>query len=118
MVSRRRIDRKGEHKIAARFHFDAGLNVKPLEENSVVAVDKNSGALLLVRSLDLSSNAELEAQFTSRHYGSRTESLTACWKTTTSFPCKLRWAIIPVCAGDDYIARMNILQGPTSAGPR
>jgi hypothetical protein len=103
---------KGEHKIAVRFHFDAGLNVKPLEENSVVAFDKTSGARLLLRSLDLSSNAELEAQFTSRQYGSSTESLTACWKTTTSFPYKLRWVIIPVCAGDDYNARMNIAQRP------
>jgi uncharacterized heparinase superfamily protein len=105
---------KGEHNIAIRFHFDAGLDVKPLEENSVLAFDKTSGACLLVRSLDLSSDAELEAQFTSRHYGSRTESLTACWKTTTSFPYKLRWAIIPVCAGDDYNARMNIVRCPTS----
>jgi hypothetical protein len=108
---------KGEHKIVVRFHFAAGLKVEPLEENSVEVFDKTSGARLLVRSLDL-SNAELEAQFTSRHYGSRTESLTACWRTTTSFPAKLRWAIIPVCAGDDYNARMNIVECPTSVGQR
>ena len=108
----------GEHKIAVRFHFDAGLDVKPMEENGVIAFDKTSGARLLVRSLDLSSDAELEAQFTSRHYGSRTKSLTACWKTTAGFPYKLRWAIIPVCPGDDYNARINVVQRPTSVGLR
>jgi uncharacterized heparinase superfamily protein len=109
---------KGEHKMAVRFHFDAGLSVEPKEQNSVIVFDKTSGARLLVRSLNLNSNAELEAQFTSRHYGSRTESLTACWRTTTRFPYKLRWAIIPVCAGDDYNARINIVECSTSVGQR
>jgi hypothetical protein len=86
---------KGEHKIAIRFHFDAGLDVKHFDNNAVIAEDESGGARLLVRSLDLDQPAELEAQFTSRHYGAKRESTSACWTITTSMPCKFRWALIP-----------------------
>ena len=105
---------RGEHKLAARFHFDAGLEVSLFESNSVMACDKMSGARLLVCSLDLDQLPELEAQFTSRHYGSRDESLSACWTTKLSTPSKLRWAIVPVCAGEDTQDRLSIVQSPTS----
>ncbi len=104
----------GEHKIAARFHFDAGLEVKPFDGNAVIAGDPNSGARLLVCPLDLDRRAELEAQFTSRQYGSRLASLSACWITKASLPCKLRWAIIPVGAGQDAHERLGVVQSPTS----
>jgi hypothetical protein len=105
---------KGEHKVAARFHFDAGLDVKPFDNDSVIACDMISGARLLVRPLDLDQHAKLETQFTSRHYGSKLESSSACWTTRSSAPCKLRWAIIPVCAGDDQNERINVVQSPKS----
>ncbi|HEV2829032.1 MAG TPA: alginate lyase family protein [Pyrinomonadaceae bacterium] len=104
---------KGEHKIAVRFHFDAGLDVKPFD-SSVVASDVISGVRLVIRPLDSNQNVELEPQFTSRQYGSKVESISACWTLETSVPCKLRWAIIPVCAGDDYNARMTVVQRPMS----
>jgi uncharacterized heparinase superfamily protein len=86
---------KGEHKIAIRFHFDTGLDVKPFENNAVIACDPSSDACLLVRSLDLDQLAELQPQYTSRQYGAKAESTSACWTITTSIPCKLRWALIP-----------------------
>ena len=101
---------KGEHKVAARFHFDAGLEVTLADQNSVMASDQQSGACLFVRALDLDQPAELEPQFTSRHYGSKTPSVSACWTTTTSVPCKLRWAIVPVCAGEDRNERWRVLE--------
>jgi len=84
---------KGQHKVATRFHFDAGLDVKLSNNNSVLAGDEVSGVRLLVRSLDLDQPAELEAQFTSCHYGSKVESVAACWTTNIIVPCKLRWSI-------------------------
>ena len=99
----------GEHELAARFHFDAGLEVSLFDKNSVMACDKQSGARLLVRSLDLDQPAELEAQFTSRHYGSKTESLSACWLTIVSGPAKLRWAIVPVRAGENQNERLRLV---------
>lgn len=107
---------KGEHRIAARFHFDTGLEVNLCDNNSVMACDKMSSACLIVSSLDLGRPPELEPQFTSRHYGSKAPSLSACWITETTMPCKLRWVIIPVGIGEDQNARMNVVQNPKSGG--
>jgi hypothetical protein len=98
----------GEYRVAARFHFDAGLEVRLFDNNSVIARDIISGACLIVRSLDLLQPAELEQQFTSRHYGSKTESVSAGWKTKTALPCNLRWAIVPVCVGENPKERMTL----------
>jgi hypothetical protein len=100
---------RGEHKVASRFHFDAGLEVSLFDKNSVMAGDKMSGACLIVSSLDLDQPAALEAQFTSRHYGSRAESISASWSTRTNVPYKLRWAIVPVCAGEDLNERSSLV---------
>jgi hypothetical protein len=108
------INGKGEHKFAARFHFDAGLEISPFESNGVMTCDKTSGARLLVYSLDLDQPAELEARFTSRHYGSRHESLSACWTTILSTPFKLRWAIVPMVGDEDPEERLNLIQSPMS----
>jgi hypothetical protein len=97
----------GEHKVATRFHFDAGLEVK-LFDNSVKACDEISGTCLFVRSLDLDQPAELEMQFTSRHYGSKAESFSACWTTKKNAPYKLRWALVPVGVGEDQNERLRL----------
>lgn len=101
---------KGEHEIAARFHFDSGLEINHFENNSVMAGDTMSGARLLVCSLDLDQPAALEAQFTSKHYGAKAASVSACWKTKTKLPVKLRWAIVAVGADDDPNERLSLLQ--------
>jgi hypothetical protein len=114
---------KGEHKVAARFHFDAGLEVKPFNRNGVSACDPASGACLLVCALDLDLPAEVQTQFISTQYGSKLESLSACWTTTTSALGKfrkLRWAIIPVRGGEDAQERLGVVQSPKSKvrGPK
>ena len=74
---------EGEHAIAARFHFDAGLEVEArrvkdadLDLNIAVAWDKmtrkpDCGSRLFVCALDLQPPPALEQQFTSKHYGSK-----------------------------------------------
>lgn len=99
---------KGQHNVATRFHFDAGLDVKLFDNNSVIAGDEISGTRLLVRSFDLDQPAELEAQFTSRHYGSKVESVAACWTIRTGLPCKLRWAIVLLGEGEDPSERQRV----------
>jgi len=99
----------GEHKVAARFHFDAGLDVTVFDYNSVLARDKMSGACLIVCSLDLHQAAEPETQFTSRHYGLREPSFSACWITKSSAAAKLRWAIVPVFVDEDKNERLQLL---------
>jgi hypothetical protein len=100
----------GQQKIVARFHFDADLAVKLFADNSVLSRDAASGASLLVHSLDLQEPADLQAQFTSRHYGSKAESVTACWVTNASVPYKVRWAIIAVSADEDVNERLRVLK--------
>ena len=99
----------GEHKVATRFHFDAGLEVSHLGDNSVMACDQKSGACLFVRPLDLQQTAELAQQFTSGHYGSKSPSLSTCWTTRTEVPSKFRWAIVPVGAGEDQNERLSVI---------
>ncbi|MGH9928973.1 MAG: alginate lyase family protein [Pyrinomonadaceae bacterium] len=100
---------RGEHKVATRFHFDAGLEISLVADNSVIADDQQSGAGLFVRPLDLDHPAELEPQSTSRHYGARSPSVSACWTTTMKVPCKLRWAIVPVRLGEDQNERLRVV---------
>jgi hypothetical protein len=102
----------GEHKIATRFHFDAGLEVTVADQNSVIAREQTSGACLFIRPLDLDQRAELEAQFTSKHYGSKELSVSACWTNSAKAPCKLRWAIVPVRAGENLEERIGVVQSP------
>jgi uncharacterized heparinase superfamily protein len=100
---------KGEHKVATRFHFDAGIDVA-LDQNRVMAFDQQSGVRLLVCPLDLDQPAELEALFTSRRYGSKEPSVSACWTTVAEVPCRFRWAIVPICADEDRNERLRVLQ--------
>lgn len=96
----------GEHDVAARFHFNAGLEVI-VSGDRVLAGDA-TGARLVLQTLSLRSTTTLEQQFTSRHYGSKLPSLTACWKTTASDGVSLRWAIIPVAANEDFERRIDL----------
>jgi len=108
---------EGEHTIAARFHFDAGLEVKARNEKGgtrneslAAAWDKMSGARLFVCALDVAQQPQLESRFTSKHYGSKLPSVSACWSVRATLPCKLRWAIVPVCAGEDVQERLTVGQ--------
>lgn len=113
----------GEHGIAVRFQFDAGLEVEVGEgkdpggrrENAVAAWDKMAGlngdaAKLLVCALDVKQPPQLEPRFTSRHYGSKQPSVSACWSVKVSLPCKLRWAIVPLRADEEFEDRLRLLQ--------
>jgi heparinase II/III-like protein len=80
-----------DHLFEARFHFAPGLQVNP-NETQVAIRDPNTGLTLIVRSLSLSSSPVLEQQFTSRNYGEREESLTACWRFSGP-PRKLTWKL-------------------------
>ncbi|MDQ3472642.1 MAG: heparinase II/III family protein [Acidobacteriota bacterium] len=97
----------GEHKLAARFHFDSGLEVIMTDEG-VRALDPESGHSLFVCSLDLKEAAELESNFTSRDYGEKLDSVSACWTLQRSMPATLRWIIVPACAGEDAEGRLRM----------
>jgi hypothetical protein len=108
---------KGEHTIAVRFHFDAGLEVEAYGESIVAARDKVSGARLFVCPLDLQQPPRFEPQFSSKHYGSKFPSVSACWATSTSVPCRLRWALVPVCPGESDLGRLNMVRHSAKLQP-
>ncbi|MDQ2975225.1 MAG: heparinase II/III family protein [Acidobacteriota bacterium] len=105
---------KGEHAIEARFHFNASLDIAIDSEGLVSARDKTTGSKLLVRAIGLSQQPVLERIFSSRHYGSKSPSVSACWTLERSAPTKLLWALVPVCGGENLQERMNVVQSPMS----
>jgi len=90
----------GQHKIATRFHFDAGLEVT-VEGGALVACDNTRGVQLTVRALDVESGLTLDPQFSSRHYGSKLPSVSACWTTEASAPCTFRWLLEPLTSAEN-----------------
>jgi hypothetical protein len=93
----------GEHEVVVRFHFASGLAVSEFAGNRVMARDELTGASLLIASLDLDQPARMEPQFTSQHYGWKEPSLSAGWTTRKQLPVTLRWAIVPVRAGEEPV---------------
>jgi hypothetical protein len=103
----------GDHRLDMRFHFDVGLELSVHADSIARACDKMRGGRLLVCPLDLKQKPDFECQFTSRDYGSRGPSLTACWSITASVPCQFRWAIVPVCAAEDVGERLRVVHSLT-----
>lgn len=112
-----RFEGEGEHDFCFRFHFAPALCVSVLDEIAE-ALDERSGARLLIAPLDFSIKPELEELFTSRDYGSKEASLSACWAVRAHAPLRTRWAIVPVCAGEmerlDLIAALRSEKGTAS----
>lgn len=112
----------GEHKFAARFHFDAGIEVT-LNNQGVRGLDPVSGHSLFLRSLDLKEVPELESNFISRDYSEKLASVSVCWTIQRSMPARLRWIIVPARAREDADARLRVAMSQASswgspAGPR
>jgi uncharacterized heparinase superfamily protein len=97
----------GDHSIAIRFHFDAGLQVSSAE-GYVKATDE-AGATLFVSSLDRKGQPRLEDQFVSRAYGAKGPAITVCWTMKITAPSHFRWAIWPVCPGESEEARSLLI---------
>ncbi|MGA9993821.1 MAG: alginate lyase family protein, partial [Pyrinomonadaceae bacterium] len=100
---------EGEHTLKFRFHFDTGLDVSVRDDATVSASDETTSARLIVAALDLDAPPLLEQLFTSRNYGEKQESVSACWTTRAKTPSSFRWAIVPICAGEDEEERLSVI---------
>ena len=94
---------KGTHVLRFYFHFADGLDVSLHEPSVVQACDKMSDARLMVFSIDADENPSFEPNFVSRNYGSRKDSISACWTVTTVVPCKFLWLIMPTSPADGEV---------------
>ena len=80
---------EGEHEFDVRFHLAPGLSVEANETFVTAQVDDVS---MKIASLDVTVAPILETQATSRDYGEKSDSVSACWRVSGR-PGKLRWQI-------------------------
>ena len=100
---------EGEHVFRFRFHFAEGVDMSVRADGIALACDKMTGARLFVVALDASAAPEFEPRFTSRDYGARSASVSACWTIRATVPLTLRWAIVPACASENEGERLNLV---------
>jgi hypothetical protein len=87
-------------------HADSGVRARP----AVEIRDGATGARLLVVSLDGFENVSVEPRWSSRGYGSKRESSAAVWTLRASAQLKARWLLVPVRAGEDSRARLELAE--------
>lgn len=107
----------GTHDLVTRFHFDAGLEVATYHQTAALALDRKTGAQLLVMPLDQERQPQLEEQFTSRDYGEKQASISACWSVETAMPFQVRWLLLPISPREDdkeRLALVDVLKQATS----
>jgi hypothetical protein len=111
---------EGTHDLAFRFHVAPELDAAKVDDEAIELVHPGSGTRLLIKcqqpdrqgrpvSLPL---PELEPQYSSTDYGAKGESVSVCWKITTTLPFGFRFLLIPICAGEDQEERLKLVSEP------
>ncbi|HVF45046.1 MAG TPA: alginate lyase family protein [Pyrinomonadaceae bacterium] len=109
-------DGVGTHDFRFVFHAAPGLEIRrpgggtseAIGGEAVEIRDRETGARLVVVSLGELENVSTEPRRSSRGYGSKVESAAAVWALRASAPFKTRWLLVPVCAGEDPRARLQL----------
>jgi len=78
----------GDHEYEVRFHFAPDIALDKADTSVTAAVGNSK---LMIAALD-GGELVLEMQSSSRDYGEKRESITACWRVSGQ-PGKLRWKI-------------------------
>jgi hypothetical protein len=99
---------RGEHDFRFVFHAAPGRELR-VEGSAVEILDAATGARLVVASVEELENVSVEPRRSSRDYGSKEESAAAVWKVKAAVPLRVRWLLLPVCAGEDVRARLELL---------
>ena len=98
----------GEHDFRFVFHAAPGREVRA-QDSAVEMLDGATGARLLVVSLEGLEVVTVEPRRSSRDYGSKVETAAAVWSLRARVPLTARWLLLPVCAGEDARARLELL---------
>jgi hypothetical protein len=98
---------RGEHDFKFIFHAAPGREARILDNKAVEIYERESSARLVVASLDVQTGAALEPRWSSRGYGSKSETVAAVWTLRARAPLKARWLLVPVAAGEDAGARLE-----------
>lgn len=104
----------GEHLFRFRFHLAPGLETSLRADGILSACDKITGARLFIIPLGESVVPEMEERWTSRDYGAKMPSVSACWTLRANVPLTRRWLLVPVCAGEDEGERLRLKEAEIS----
>jgi hypothetical protein len=99
----------GEHDFKFVFHAAPGREVRLIDASTVEVGDAATGARLVIVSLDSLGGVGLEPRWSSRDYGSKVETLAACWTLRAPAPLEARWLLVPAGAGEDAAARLELI---------
>ena len=100
---------EGRHDFRFVFHAAPGRDARVLDGSAVEIREGASGAHLVVASLSSLGGVALEPRRSSRAYGSAVETVAAVWALRASAPLKARWLLLPVGAGEDARARLELV---------
>ncbi len=98
----------GEHDLRFIFHAAPGREVRA-QGSAVEILDGATGARLFVVSLEGVEGLTVEPRRSSRDYGSKVETAAAVWSLRARVPLNARWLLLPVCAGEDVGARLELM---------
>jgi hypothetical protein len=98
----------GEHDFRFVFHAAPGRELR-VEGSAVEILDATSGSRLFIVSTNGHEGVTVEPRWSSRDYGSKEESAAAVWKVRAAAPLRTHWLLVPVCAGEDVRARLELL---------
>lgn len=103
------LDGVGAHDFKFVFHAAQEREVRLIGDSTVEISDAATGARLLVASLDSLGGVALEPRWSSRDYGSKFETVAACWTLHARAPLRARWLLAPADAGADVAARLELI---------
>lgn len=98
----------GTHDFCFVFHAAPGREVS-IQGSAVEILAGETGARLFIAPLEELGNVCIEPRWSSRDYGSKESSAAAVWKIKTAVPLRVRWLLVPICAGEDTRARLELL---------
>ena len=104
----------GAHSFSFRFHFAPGLETRMRADGMIEVCDKMNGARLLIAASGVNAKPVLESRFSSRDYGAKESSVSACWTVRGSVPLTARFALVPIRAGEDENERLGIVKRLTN----
>lgn len=101
----------GGHVFRFRFHLASNVDASESENGIVTVISRNTGARLLIVPLVIKALPEMEPRWTSRDYGAKMASVSACWTLHATAPLMQRWALVPVCANENEAERIKLIEG-------
>src|SRR5260370_18553105 len=97
------------HTLMFRFQFARRLESKGRAYGRIEVGDKMSGARLLIAASGVNAEPVLESRFSSRDYGAKEASVSACWTVRGSVPLTAQFALVPIRAGEDEAQRLKVI---------